>query len=72
MTRLAPRQMFATMKSTTPSCQLLPVMRNISDAAAAPVQANAPKRRVGAGERSAMAPTKMRKIAEMIVEKVAV
>ncbi len=60
------------MNSTTPSCQFVPVTRNIKLAAIAPTQAKPPKSLVGWLDRSAMAPTKMRKIAEMIVETVAV
>ncbi len=58
--------------STTPSCQLLPLTKNISVAASEPSQAKPPSSRAGLGDRSAMAPTKMSTIAEMMVAAVAV
>src|SRR6476660_2931188 len=72
MTSDAPRHSVAMMTRTTPSCQLVPETKNMSEPATAPAQANPANRRVGCSLRSAMAPTKMRKIAEMIVEMVTV
>ena len=44
----------------------------MSDAAAAPTQAKPPSSRAGRGVRSAMAPTKTSRTAQMIVESVTV
>ena len=72
MTRDEPRQMLATNSSRTPSCQFVPLTRNSAEAATAPVQANPANSFVGWALRSAMPPTKMRKIAETIVVAVTV
>ena len=72
MTSEAPRQMPATTTSAAPSCQSVPATKNMRLAARAPAHANPPSRRVGRGLRSAMAPMKIRTIAERIVVKVTV
>ncbi len=59
-------------KSTTASCQLVPLTKNIRQAVAAPTQAKPANKVVGRRLRSAMPPTTMRTRAEMIVETVAV
>jgi hypothetical protein len=70
MTRDDPRHRLAKTRRSTPSIQLSPLTRNIAVAAAAPVQANMANSRTGLGERSAMAPMKIRTIAETMVESV--
>ena len=67
-----PRHTAATIMSPTPSCQLLPTRKNMKQAASEPAHAKAPSSLAGRGERSAMAPTKMRTIAERMVAAVTV
>ena len=72
MTSDPPRHRLATISSSTPSCQLVPVTRNIAEAAAAPAQAKPAKSRVGRVARSAIAPTKTSTSADTMVERVRV
>ena len=72
MTNEAPRHTWAMISSSTPSAQLVPVTRNIAEAASDPTQAKPAKSLVGWVVRSAIAPTKMRKMAETIVDTVMV
>ena len=58
------------MTAKAPSCQFVPVTKNSSEAAAAPVHANAPSSRFLWRVRSAIAPMGGRTIAESTVEKV--
>lgn len=62
----------ATISSSTPSSQLVPVMKTMAHAATAPVHAKAANRRVGLVDRSTRAPTKTRTTAETIVDTVSV
>jgi hypothetical protein len=66
-TRDEPRQTFATSRSATPSCQFVPVTKNMAAAASEPTQANPPRIDFWRGERSATAPTTGSRKAEMIV-----
>ena len=60
------------MNETTPSCQLSPVTKNSSAAAAAPAQANPARRSFFREVRSATAPSSGRSTAESRVEAVIV
>lgn len=64
--------MLATNSSPTPSCQFVPVTKNMRLAARAPTHAKPPSRAVGWALRSAIPPTKMRKTADTIVVAVTV
>ncbi len=64
--------MVAITMSPAPRSQRVPVTKKSRPAATAPTPANPPNSRAGRGERSVIAPTKIRKIAETIVAKVIV
>jgi hypothetical protein len=66
----APKHRLATRKATAPSCQLSPVTKNSSAAAADPAQAKPASRSFFRAVRSATAPRSGRSTAEMIVEAV--
>ena len=72
MTRDEPRAMFATNNSRMPSCQFVPLTRNSAAAATAPVHGEPGEQLRRVRLRSAMPPTKMRKIAETMVVAVTV
>ena len=72
MTSELPSARLATMRSTTPSCQSVPMTKNISAAATAPSQAKPASIRVGRGLRSAMPPTTISTSADTMVDTVVV
>ena len=67
MTSEQPMASDAIISKMTPSCHISPCRKNISVPAAAPTQANRPISHCGRGERSAIAPTKISRNAEISV-----
>ena len=66
----AAKQRLATRNATTPSCQLSPVTKNSTAAAADPAQAKPASRSFLRAVRSATAPSRGSRTAEMMVEAV--